>query len=106
MELSIRVNGSFRRIKKIEEESRYGLMEADTTDSGEMAWLMGREDLFMLKETSTKESGQMIKQTDSAFILTSMVVDTKDNGTKINNTAMVLSSGLMAPSMKASMSKA
>jgi hypothetical protein len=43
-ELSTKENGSLRKTKRIEEVFRYGQMEADTTASGETAWLMDKED--------------------------------------------------------------
>lgn len=43
-ELSTRENGLSKKTTKIEEEFKYGLMEADTMDSGEMEWPMDKED--------------------------------------------------------------
>ena len=99
-ELSIKENGSLMRIKKIEEACRYGLMEADTMASGEMEWPMGREDSFMPKVMSTKESGLMTKQMATECTLTSMEAGMKDNGSKTSNMGSELNSGLMVLSTK------
>jgi hypothetical protein len=71
--------------KKTEGVCKFGLMEADMTAFGEITWQMAKEDSYMQKETSTKESGLMIKPMDMVFILTLMGVNIKDNGFKINS---------------------
>ena len=43
MELSIKETGSLTKIRKMEEEYKYGLMDQDMMDSGEMEWLMDTE---------------------------------------------------------------
>jgi len=59
----------------------------------------------MLKVMYTKENGVKIKQMASVFILTTMEVDMKVNGSKINNMAMVLSNGQIVLNLKVSMNK-
>ena len=59
----------------------------------------------MLKVMYTKENGVKIKQMVSVFILTTMEVDMKVNGSKINNMAMVLSNGQIVLNLKVSMNK-
>lgn len=53
----------------------------------------------------TKENGRMIRLTDKESILMLMVQDTKDNGLRINNMAMVLKDGQMVPLMKVNIHK-
>ena len=57
--------------------SKSGLMELNMKESGDIIKLMGRENSFMLMETSTKVNGTMIRQTVTAFISMSMVLDMK-----------------------------
>ena len=89
----------------MEEECRFGLMDQDTMDSGEMALLMGTVGWSMQKVMFMKENGLKIKQMDLAFILISTVQDMKVNGSKTSNMVMVLSNGQMVPSLKVNMSK-
>ena len=88
MELCIRGNGLSNQIKKMEEEFKYGQTVLDMMDFGDREWQTDMEDLFMLKETYMKVSGQKIKQMDSGFILILMEVDMKVIGFKINNTVL------------------
>jgi hypothetical protein len=98
-------SGSLKRTRKIEEESRFGLMEADTMASGEMEWLTDREDWFMLKVTFMRENGLMTRPMVMVCTPTSMGQDTKDNGTRTSNMASGLNSGLMVLSTKGSTSR-
>ena len=103
---SIKVNGSSKKTKKIEEEFKFGPMAADTTDSGEMAWPMDMADSFMPKEMSMRESGLMIRPMVSGFTLISTVAGMKASGTKISNTDTELNNGQMVPNMRETTSKA
>ena len=100
MVLITKVNGLLMKMKKMEWVSRYGPMDPDMTDFGVMEWQMVMVDWFMLKVMCMREIGLKTKQTDLGYIPTTMEVDMKDSGTKINNMAMVLNSGQMVPSTK------
>ena len=89
MEQFIKENGLLKKIKKMDVVYRFGQMVLDTTDSGEMAWLMARADLYMLKEMSMRENGLMIKLMDSVSTLTSTEADMKASGTRISSTDTV-----------------
>ena len=84
---------------------KFGPMDPGTMASGEMELLMGMEDWSMLKVMYTKESGLRTKPMDLECIPISTVQDTKANGFKTSNTATVLSSGQMVPSLKVNMNK-
>ena len=105
-EPSTKASGLSRKTRKIEEAFRSGPTEADTMGSGEMAWLTDRADSCMLREMSTRANGPMTKQTDRVFILISTDPGTTANGTRTSSTALVSSSGRMAPSMRATTSRA
>jgi len=105
MELSIKENGSLALTSKMEEVFRFGLMAPDMTDSGRRAWLMAMADWYTLKEMSTKVNGLMIKQMGTVSIPILTAVVTKDNGTRINNTASEWSNGQTEQNTKANMSK-
>jgi len=100
-----KVNGLLMRIRKTEEEYKFGQMDLGTMDSGEMEWQMVTEDSFMLRVTCMKESGLKIKPMVMVFILILMEVDMRVNGSKINNTDLVSSNGQMVLSMRDNMSK-
>jgi hypothetical protein len=93
------------RIKKTEEEYKYGLTVQDTMVFGEMEWPTVMEDLFMLKVMFTKENGQKIKLMDMVFIHILMEADMKANGTKISSTVLELNNGQMVQNTKANMNK-
>jgi hypothetical protein len=100
-----KVNGLLMRIRKTEEEYKFGQMDLGTMDSGEMEWQMDTEDSFMPRVTCMKESGLKIKPMDMVFTLILMEVDMRVNGSKINNTDSVSSNGQMVLSMRDNMSK-
>jgi hypothetical protein len=52
---------------------RSGLMAQDTKATGEVTKLMGMENLFMLMEMCTKESGSTIRLTEKELTLMPMV---------------------------------
>jgi hypothetical protein len=106
MELSIKENGLWMRIRKMVAEFKFGQMVPDTTASGEMEWPMDTADLSMPKEMSMRENGPKIKPMATEYTPTSMDPDTKDNGSRINNMASELSNGQMVPSTKANTSRA
>jgi len=94
------------------EEYKSGQMDQDTMASGEMVWPMDMDVLYMLKEMFMRVNGPRIKQMasegrgiDSEFTLIITEVDMKDNGSKINNTDMVLNNGQMVQNTKVSMNK-
>jgi hypothetical protein len=60
-------------------------MVQDMMDFGEMEWLTDLEDWFMPKAMFMKANGLKIKQMAMVSILTSMAVDMRANGSKINN---------------------
>ena len=93
------------KIKKMEEESKFGQTVQGTMDSGETEWQMVTEDSFMPRVTCMKESGLKIKPMDMVFILILMEVDMRVNGSKINNTDLVSNNGQMVPSMRDNMSR-
>jgi hypothetical protein len=95
MVLTIKVSGTASPTKNTVVVFRSGQMVQGTTASGRMEWPMVGADLFMLKVMFMKVSGQKIRPTVKEFTLISMDLVTKDFGTKISNTALVLSSGLM-----------
>lgn len=68
---------------------KYGQMDLDTMDSGEIIWQMDTEDLFTLKETSMKESGPKIRLMAMESILILMEADMKVSGSKTNNMVTV-----------------
>jgi hypothetical protein len=105
MEPFTKVNGLLKKTRRIEEVFKYGQMEADTMVSGETAWQMDKEDSFMLKVMFMKVSGLMTKPMATEYTLISTEVDMKVNGTRINNTALVLSSGQMVLNTKDNTSK-
>lgn len=63
------------------------------------------EDLFMLKETSMRANGWMIKLMDTEFTLIIMEASMKVNGLMISNMVLVLRDGLMVLSMREHMNK-
>ena len=85
---------------------RFGLTVPDMMASGETVWQMVMEDLYMQKVMFMKVSGLKIKPMDLGFTLIITEVDTKDNGSRINNMVMVLNNGQMVPNTKDSMNKA
>ena len=96
-ELTIKVSGLSLQSRKMEEESKFGLMVQDTMVFGRMEWPMVLADLFMLKAMFMKVSGLMTRQmvTESTLILT--VQGMKATGFKISNMVGVLNNGLMEP---------
>lgn len=74
-------------------------------DSGEMEWQMVMEDLCTPKVMFMRVNGPKIKLMVMVFTLILMEADTKDNGIKINNMALVLNNGQMELNMKESMNK-
>lgn len=93
------------KIKKMEEESKFGKTVQGTMDSGEMAWLTDMEDWFMPRVTCMKVNGLKTRPTDMVSTLILMEVDTRDNGSKINSTDLVWSNGQMVQSTRANMNK-
>lgn len=87
------------------EEYKSGQMDQDTMASGEMVWPMDMDVLYMLKEMFMRVNGPRIKQMASEFTLIITEADMKDNGSKINNTDMVLNNGQMVQNTKVSMNK-
>jgi len=63
------------------------------------------EGLSMLKETSMRVSGWMIKHMAMEYTLTIMVANMKVSGLMINNMVSELKDGLMELSMKVLMNK-
>ena len=100
-----RGSGLLTRTRRTEGAFRSGLMGRDMTGSGEMEWPMAMEGSYMPKVTCTKESGLRTKPMDTEFIRISMEAGMKGSGSRINSMGSVWSSGLMAQSMRASMSK-
>jgi hypothetical protein len=82
---------------------KYGLMDQDTMDFGEMEWLTDLVDWSMLKVMCMRENGLKIRLMAMGFILTSMAADMRANGSKINNMDLELSNGLMEQNMRDSM---
>lgn len=89
----------------MDEECKYGLMDPGTMDFGAMEWPTDMEGWSMLKAMFTKESGLRTRLMDTVFTLTTMEAGTKANGTLTSSTVLESSSGLMAPSTMASMSR-
>jgi hypothetical protein len=94
-----------KKVRKTVEEFKSGQMDQDTMGSGEMEWPMDMVVLYMLKEMSMRVNGQRIKQMVLEFILIITEVGMKDNGSKINNTDMVLNNGQMVQNTKVNMNK-
>lgn len=94
-----------KKVKKTEEVFKFGQMDQDMMVSGEMAWPMDMDVLYMLKVMSMRENGLKIKQMVSVFTLTIMEADTRVNGFRTSNMAMALSNGQMVQNMKVSMNK-
>jgi hypothetical protein len=108
MEPCIKENGSQdqeARAKKMVVEFRYGQMDRDTMDSGEMEWPMGMVVWFTLRAMSMKENGPKTKQMVTVYILTLMEAGMRANGSQISNTEVALKNGQMVPNTKASTSK-
>mgnify|MGYP006891261739 CR=1 FL=1 len=103
---STKVNGLSTKIKKTEEVCKYGPMEADTMDSGEMEWPMDKADSYTQREMSTKENGQTIKQMVLVCTPISMEADMKGNGTKTSSMALESNNGQMVPSTKVNTNRA
>lgn len=91
------------KIKRMEEVFKFGQMDQDMMDFGEMEWLMALVVSFMLKVMYMKVNGLRIKQMVMVYILISMVADTKVNGSRINSMVLELNNGLMEQNMKVSM---
>lgn len=94
-----------KKVRKTVEEFKSGQMVQDTMASGEMVWPMDMVVLYMLKEMSMRVNGQRTKQMVLEFILIITEVGMKDNGSKINNTDMVLNNGQMVQNTKVNMNK-
>jgi hypothetical protein len=103
---SIKENGSWMRIRKMVAEFKFGQTAPDTTDSGEMEWPMDMVDLSTPKGMCMKVNGLRIRPMAMECTLISMDRDTKANGTRISNMALVLSNGQMVPNMRVNMSRA
>jgi hypothetical protein len=80
---------------RMAEECKFGLMVLDTTAFGATEWPTDMAVWCMLKETFMKENGPMTKQMAMECILTIMGAGTKATGSRTNNMATELSSGLM-----------
>ena len=80
MELCIKESGIQKATKETEEVFKFGQMVPAMMASGRMAWPVAMEDSFMLKVTFMKELGMRIRPMDLVSILTTTVVDMKDNG--------------------------
>jgi len=105
MVLSTKVSGLSKKTKKTEVVFKSGQTVQDTTASGETEWQMDLVDLSTLKVMSMRESGLRIKPMVLEFTPTTMEVDMKVNGSKINSMGTVLSSGQMVQNTKANMNK-
>lgn len=105
MELSIKESGSLMTTKKTGEACKSGQMVQDMMASGKTEWQMDTEGLFTLRVTYTKESGMKTRLMDMEFILISMEVGTRANGSKTNSMELVLSNGQTELSMKVNMSQ-
>ena len=86
-------------------ECRYGQTDRDMTDFGVTEWPMDMAGSSTLKAMSTKESGRKTRPMDTVYTLTTMAAGTRANGTQTSSTVLELSSGLMARSTTASMSR-
>ena len=73
------------KVKRMVEAFKYGLMDPDTMDFGEMEWQMAMVVSYMLKEMFMKVNGQRTKPTAMASILTLTEADTKASGLLTNN---------------------
>ena len=89
-----------RRVKKIEEEFRFGLTAQDMMDSGLMEKPKDMEDLSMQKAMCTRENGLRIKLMVTEFILITMVPNSQEIGYLISNKASEKSNGQMVLSTK------
>lgn len=89
MERSTKVSGLLKKIKKMEEVSKFGLMVPDTMDSGETVWPMVTADLSTPKVMFTKANGQKTRPMDTVFTLTLTEADMRGNGTRTNSTDSV-----------------
>ena len=105
MELCIKESGLWMRIRRMEEEFKFGQMGLDMTDSGETVWLMAMVDLYTQREMCMRENGLKIRLMDMVSILTLTEVGTRDNGSKINNMALVSNNGPMEQNTKVNMNK-
>lgn len=64
---------------------KYGLMDQDMMDFGEMEWLMDLVDWSMPKAMSMRANGLKTRLMAMGFILTSMVAGMRANGSRINS---------------------
>ena len=95
-----------KKIRKMDEACKFGLMDPGMMAFGEMESLMDMVDWSMLKVMYMKVSGLKTKRMDSESTPILTVQDMKANGFKISNMAMVSSNGQMVPSLKVNMNKA
>ena len=79
-------------------ESKYGLMEPNTKDSGKITKLKEKELFGMQREMFMTESSKMTKLTDMEFTRMSMAHGMKVIGKMICKKVMVKKYGVTAPS--------
>lgn len=94
-------------------ECRFGPMEPNTRESGQMERLTERvsivftqENLLTLMETFTMESGGTIRRADTVPTSITMELSMKESGLMITNMERALRHGLTVASMKAITPKA
>ena len=89
----------------MDEVNKFGKMEQDTRETGDIIKPMVREHSGTCTETSTMGNGEMTRRMVMAFILTQMEQSTKVIGKTIYSTAMVSNNGQMGQSMLETMCK-
>ncbi len=89
----------------MDKANKNGLTVADTKVNGHMIKPTATGNYTMLTETSMKEIGWTIKQTEEVYILMLTVLNIMVNGKMISNMVLVLRHGLMVQYMKANTTK-
>ena len=83
----------------------YFKMAVDTTATGIKTKLMEEDDLFCLKEATTKDSFRMVCMMVMVYLLTLKVQNIKGSGSKVCNPAKELKSGKMVQILKVNLWK-
>jgi hypothetical protein len=102
----IKENGTQKQVKEMEKEFKFGLMVPAMTASGRMEWPKAMDDWFMLKATSMKVPGTLIKQMATEFTPIMEEVVMRDNGSMTNKTVKEARNGQTAQSTSATINKA
>lgn len=79
---------------------KYGQMEANMKDNGELTRQMEKGSFITQMEIFTRVIGSMIRLMGKGFIPIQTEPNMLDNGKMINSTALEFKNGLMAKNMK------